>query len=92
MKNKTCHIRVSGLVQGVAFRHYTKLQADRTGITGWVRNRPDGTVESMISGTEKQIEEMVAWLHVGPPAARVSEVTVIELQDADPYSAFDILY
>ena len=92
MENKTCIIRVSGRVQGVAFRHYTKLQADRIGITGWVRNERDGSVEAMISGTGEQIEDMIAWLHTGPPSAIVEKVEISDVQDAERFTSFDIRY
>jgi len=92
MNNKSLHIQVAGRVQGVAFRHYTKIQADQLGVTGWVRNRPDGSVEAVISGTERQLEDMVAWLHSGPPAAVVNAVQVTETAEPDIQQMFDIRY
>lgn len=92
MDKISSHIHVSGRVQGVAFRHYTKLHADRTGVTGWVRNRRDGTVEAVICGTKEQIEDMITWLHAGSPAAAVTNVSIAELADPETYSTFDIIY
>ena len=92
MDSKAFHINISGRVQGVAFRHYTKLHADRMGITGWVRNRRDGTVETVICGTVEQLDDMITWLHTGSPAASVTDVIVTKLADVDTYSNFDITY
>lgn len=92
MENKTYHIQVSGKVQGVAFRHYTKMQADRIGINGWVRNRRDGSVEAVISGPEEKLEEMIIWLHSGPPSSVVTQVNVSEIEKAEPFDFFDIRY
>ena len=71
--------RVTGRVQGVAFRWSTAGVAQRLGISGWVRNVPDGSVEGWAEGTDAAMEEFAAWLRDGPPAARVSELT---LEDA----------
>lgn len=65
-----------GLVQGVAFRHHTKVRARELGITGWVRNLPDGTVEVWAEGDTAALEELDRWLRIGPPAARVAGVEV----------------
>jgi len=68
------HLVVTGLVQGVAFRQSTVLQAERLGLDGWVRNLPDGGVEAEAEGARPQLEALVAWCHAGPPAARVERV------------------
>jgi len=72
----TLHVSIGGLVQGVGYRDGLRLQADRLGITGWVRNRRDGTVEAVVRGRRDAVESLLAWVRVGPPAARVAEVTV----------------
>lgn len=67
---------VQGRVQGVGFRYATADEAARLGLTGWVRNRRDGTVEAVVSGPESAVLAMIAWAHRGPPAARVTAVEV----------------
>jgi len=92
MDGKTYHVKIAGQVQGVAFRHYTKLHADSTGISGWVRNCLDGSVETVISGSPEQLDEMVSWLHTGSPAAVVTNVTVTETQQNTLAGSFEIRY
>lgn len=70
------HLKISGRVQGVSFRAYTQEEARNIGVTGWVRNIPDGRVEAVFEGNESQIEEMLDWCHTGPPLARVQDVDV----------------
>lgn len=67
---------VRGRVQGVSFRWYTRQQADRLGVTGWVRNAADGTVQLEAQGPADAVEALLAWVEHGPPAARVSSVEV----------------
>lgn len=67
-------IVVTGIVQGVAFRHCTRAEAERLGLDGWVRNLPDGRVEVAAEGPRARLESLVAWCWRGPPAARVSRV------------------
>jgi len=69
-------IVVTGVVQGVAFRHRTMVEAERLGLDGWVRNLPDGRVEALAEGPRAGLESLVAWCWRGPPAARVSHVAV----------------
>ena len=64
-------VRVSGRVQGVFFRAWTREQAQRLGVAGWVRNCADGSVEALVEGKESAIEEMIAAMRLGPPAASV---------------------
>jgi acylphosphatase len=70
---------VSGLVQGVFFRASTRQQANELGISGYARNLPDGRVEVLIVGQTSAAERLIDWLKRGPPAARVNEVVVEEL-------------
>lgn len=67
-------VRVTGRVQGVWFRGWTKAEADRRGLTGWVRNEPDGSVVACIRGPESEVAGMLAALWQGPPSARVDSV------------------
>ena len=85
---KTFHAHVSGRVQGVCFRMYTQQQARLLGISGWVKNLPDGRVEVMASGDEKQLGTLQNWLKKGPELAKVLSVDTkyIELQEFDGFS------
>lgn len=68
-------LRVEGYVQGVGFRDAAMRQALALGLAGWVRNRRDGSVEALLQGSADAVARMEAWLHHGPPAARVDRVT-----------------
>ena len=72
---------VSGLVQGVFFRDTCRRVAAVHGIAGWVRNRPDGTVEAVFEGTPDSVEALVAWSRRGPSDA---EVAGVEAYDETP--------
>lgn len=67
---------VRGKVQGVGYRESMRIEAERLGVTGWVRNRHDGGVEAVIQGESKAIEALLQWVHEGPPAAKVLRVDV----------------
>lgn len=73
---KQVQLFVRGRVQGVFFRASTQREAKRLGLTGWVRNRPDGSVEVLAEGEEDNIKELVAWANRGPSASRVERVDV----------------
>ena len=70
------HVWIAGRVQGVAFRAYAVDEAAARGVTGWVRNSPDGRVEAVCEGERTAVEAMITWCRKGPPAARVSSVEV----------------
>jgi len=72
------HLKIDGLVQGVGYRDAMCREAERLGVTGWVRNCRDGGVEAVVDGAPRAVDAIVAWAHRGPPAARVSSVTVTE--------------
>jgi acylphosphatase len=81
-------IEVDGRVQGVFFRGATADEAGRLGLSGWVRNLPDGRVEAEAEGDRAAVERLVAWCRRGPPAARVEGVKVEWLSpmgDAGPF-------
>lgn len=67
---------VTGRVQGVGFRWAARDEAERLGLAGWVRNRPDGSVEAAFEGPRERVESMIAWCRKGPPSARVVDVRV----------------
>jgi acylphosphatase len=68
------HLLIAGRVQGVTFRESARELAERLGLAGWVRNRPDGRVEVVVEGAASAVEEAVAWCRAGPPGARVTDV------------------
>jgi len=77
---------VSGRVQGVYYRASTQQQARRLAVAGWVRNRPDGSVEAWLEGAPDAVEALLAWMRRGPAGARVTDITVTETlpqNDAD---------
>ena len=74
----TRHLRIEGRVQGVGFRAYMQYKARELGVTGWVRNRADGTVEAVVQGAAEAVEAMLACSRRGPRSAFVSNVEVTE--------------
>lgn len=70
------HLVVTGRVQGVYFRSSTVEEARRLGLTGWVRNRSDGSVEIVAEGERARLDELIRWCHHGPRGAAVQEVQV----------------
>jgi acylphosphatase len=68
---------VNGRVQNVWYRDSCRSEALARGVAGWVRNRPDGSVEAAFEGSTQAVEQMISWCRVGPPRARVDSVEVI---------------
>ena len=83
----TRQIRVSGRVQGVGFRAALDDEAARLGVTGWVRNRADGSVEALVQGGGESVKRLIDWARRGPPGARVSR-----LDEQPPAAEFDRSY
>ncbi len=83
------HIIVHGRVQGVWFRAGTKEKADELGLLGWVKNRPEGTVEIHAQGEKTQLEKFIAWCRKGTPAANVTSLD-IDGAVAQEFKSFDI--
>lgn len=92
MAEKTIHAVITGKVQGVFFRACTRDEALRHNLSGWVRNRTDGSVEVLISGDANQVERMISWLHRGSPASRVVEVLVDKRPEDPTLRSFEIRY
>lgn len=92
MKKKRVHAIVHGRVQGVFFRDYTRRQAELLGLSGWVRNLPDRTVETVFEGDADSVTSMLQWLKTGSP---MSDVTDIDAREEDPQGeskGFEIRY
>jgi acylphosphatase len=83
----TKHLIVHGRVQGVNFREAMRMEAQRLGVTGWVRNRHDGTVEAVLHGWPDDVNAMLDWTRRGPPGARVVQMDVNEA--AGEYELFE---
>ena len=81
------NVVVSGRVQGVFFRDCMRRQAGRQGVGGWVRNRPDGTVQAHLEGPPDAVAALVLWCRSGPRGAEVDalEVTVVEAEGLDRF-------
>ena len=78
-------VTVTGRVQGVSFRYHTVQRAERLGLAGWVRNYDDGSVRLEVQGPPSAVDELVRWLHEGPPHARVDGVQedAVDVRDGD---------
>jgi acylphosphatase len=70
------HLTIRGVVQGVGYRGSMAQAAQRLGITGWVRNRRDGSVEAMVAGPQDAVDQLVAWARRGPSPAVVDGIDI----------------
>jgi acylphosphatase len=86
------HLIIEGRVQGVWFRDSTRREAVSLGVLGWVRNRPDGTVEVLAEGPEDKVRELITWCNHGPPAAVVSRIHESQDKWQGEFNAFDIIF
>ncbi|HOQ31574.1 MAG TPA: acylphosphatase [Candidatus Hydrogenedens sp.] len=91
MKSRV-HIVIYGIVQGVGYRYSTYRKALQLGITGWVRNKSDGSVEAVFEGAREKLEEMLSWCREGPSGAYVSEIKVQWEEGDERYNNFEIRY
>ena len=82
-------LRVTGRVQGVFFRAWTRDQARGLGIAGWVRNCGDGSVEAHVEGDSEAVEQLIGRIREGPPSAEVDDVVVVEVA-AEGLGAFEV--
>ncbi|MFQ6117721.1 MAG: acylphosphatase [Candidatus Bipolaricaulia bacterium] len=89
---RRAHLLISGRVQGVFYRANTRDEARRLGLTGWVRNLPDGRVEAVVEGVEERIKELIDWCHQGPPGALVRGVEVGWEDYQGEFAGFEIRY
>ena len=83
------HLSISGRVQGVFFRAWARDQAEQLGIRGWIRNCPDGHVEVHVEGDSDPVEQMIERLRNGPPAARIDNVRIWEVDTFD-FEGFEV--
>jgi len=87
----TVHLLIKGKVQGVFYRKSAWDVATKTGITGWIKNTPEGDVEALVSGTEEQLRAFLEWCKKGPARADVAEV-VTTIQAPVIFTDFKILH
>lgn len=88
---ETAKVRVTGRVQGVGFRAWTEREARRLGLTGWVRNEPDGAVTAFLAGPPEAVATMLEHLHHGPRGARVSGVETLPPGNGEIPSGFHVI-
>lgn len=86
------HIFISGRVQSVSFRGNTQKEAQKLGVTGWVRNLPDGRIEAILEGEKEKVEEMIKWAKRGPFWAKVNDFEVEWQEYQGEFNDFEIKY
>ena len=87
--SRAAHLAIRGLVQGVGYRDWTLRKARELGLSGWVRNRLDGSVEAVISGTDTLVAGMIGDCHSGPAGAHIDTIDVTPWTDPVP-TGFEI--
>jgi len=92
MDNIRVRLIIEGRVQGVWFRDSTRREALALGVSGWARNRQDGSVEAIAEGPEDQVNKLVSWCHQGPPHAKVSRVHETQEEWKGEFDSFDIIF
>jgi acylphosphatase len=92
MKNVRARVIIEGIVQGVFFRAHTQKEAQHLGVSGWVKNRHDGTVEALFEGDQERVQTMINWCHAGPPHALVDNVNISWGDYTGEYSGFSVTY
>jgi acylphosphatase len=85
------HAIVHGRVQGVSFRYYTEITANSLGVRGWVRNLSNGTVEVTAEATRPLLDELLRFLHEGPPGARVTSVDLEWTEASNQFKDFRVI-
>lgn len=85
------HLYISGKVQGVNFRYFTKQKADSLNIQGWIKNLFDNRVEVMAVGQKDNLYQFIEWCKQGPPSAHVTDVELKSQDVTDKYSDFTII-
>lgn len=89
-QGKQARVLISGFVQGVGFRHFVRNKALEIGLTGWVRNLPDGRVEAVLQGSKEKIEEIILLCRKGPFLAAVENVEVTWQEENKQFNDFSI--
>jgi len=84
-------LKIYGKVQGVFFRKSAKLEAEKLGLTGWVRNEEDGSVRVVVVGTKEKLEKFAFWCKKGPPFAKVSRAEEDWQDRGEDFESFEVL-
>lgn len=92
MDSVRAHLLIEGRVQGVFYRASTCREARLLNINGWVKNCPDGRVEAIFEGKEKNVKKMIDWCYKGPPGAIVMDVKINWEKPEEKYEDFSIRY
>ena len=88
--SRVAKIKIIGLVQGVFFRQGIKDKAEKLGITGWIRNEPDGSVRIVAEGEEEKLQKLIEWCKKGTELARVKKVEVEWKEATKDFDRFEI--
>lgn len=83
-------LKIYGQVQGVFFRQSAKIEADKLGLTGWIRNDSDGTVETLAVGPKDNLDQFIKWCKKGPEGASVDRVDVNRLGSSEEFHNFSV--
>ena len=92
MQKRRVRVRIRGMVQGVCFRAFARDAAIKEGVTGWVRNLWDGSVEALFEGDADKVERMIVWCHQGSPYGFVDQVDVKEEVYEGAFDRFEVTY
>ncbi|MEK6922687.1 MAG: acylphosphatase [Nanoarchaeota archaeon] len=89
---KRIRILIVGKVISIFFRAFIKENAEQLGLTGWVRNTKDGSVEAVFEGQEQSIEKIIRLCKKGPPLARIDDIKITEEKPENKFTSFNIVY
>lgn len=92
MNQQRARLIIEGRVQGVWFRESTRREAVNHGVYGWVRNRPEGTVEVLMEGPKDQVDALASWCRQGPPSARVDRVQESQEEWKGEFDSFEVVF
>lgn len=92
MKEIRSHVLVKGNVQGVFFRVNTVERANEHNVTGWVKNLPDGGMEAVLEGKNKDVQKVIEWIKIGPLDAKIDNVEIYDEEYTGEFENFNIKY
>lgn len=87
---KAYKLKITGDVQGVSFRYFTRTEAENLGLTGWAQNEQDGSVTVFIQGEETAAQKLIEWAYAGSPMAAVEKVGIDEVESDDNIKGFEV--
>jgi acylphosphatase len=87
---KAYFLKITGDVQGVSFRYFTRTEAENLGLCGWAQNEHDGSVTVFVQGEEENITKIIEWTKVGSPMATVNNVSVSEVELDEKITGFEV--